>query len=434
MPNATVAVQSPKTSASTTYQIFIIGFFFFIFGFVTWLNGILIPYLRIACELEVWQSYLVTVAFYIAYAVMALPSGAVLRRTGMIGGMKLGLYIMAVGCLCFIPAAMTRTYGLFLLGLFIMGTGLTILQTASNPYITILGPRESAAKRISIMGICNKTAGGLAPFIMGAVILNNADAMMVELSHMDAAAKAIRLDDLARKVIFPYSVMAVILFVLGFLAKYSRLPEIKPEVDERHKLADPSLKRTIWQYPHLLLGFVAIFCSVATEVVAGDTISNYGLYHGMLLDKAKHLTSYTLACMIIGYLFGAIAIPKYISQEKTFRGVTILGIIITLVAMFVPGQNSVYFIALLGLANAMIWPGIWPLAIRGLGDLTSLGSSILIMGIIGGAVAPLLYGLVAKAQNAQIAYWILIPFYLYNFYYALRGHKVPPRIPSSKAS
>ena len=258
--------------------------------------------------------------------------------------------------------------------------------------------------------------------------------MMVELSHMDAAAKALRLDELARKVIFPYSVMAVILFVLGFLTKYSRLPEIKPEEDERHKHINPSEKRTIWMYPHLLLGFVAIFSSVATEVVAGDTISNYGLHHGMLLDKAKHLTSYTLAFMIVGYLFGAIAIPKYVSQEKTYRAVNILGIIITLFAMFVPGQASVYCIALLGLANAMIWPGIWPLAIRGLGSLTSLGSSILIMGIIGGAVAPLLYGLIAKAQNAQIAYWILIPFYLYNFFYATVGHKVPPTFARGKTS
>jgi len=431
MPTITAAVPAAKTSPNTNYQIFIIGLFFFIFGFVTWLNGILIPYLRIACELEEWQSYLVTVAFYISYAVMALPAGAVLKRTGMIGGMKLGLYIMAVGCLCFIPAATTRTYGLFLLGLFILGTGLTILQTASNPYITILGPRESAAKRISIMGICNKTAGGLAPFIMGAVILNNADAMMVELSHMDAAAKAIRLDELARKVILPYSVMAVILFILGFLAKYSKLPEIKLE-DEPRQPGEGTNKRTIWQYPHLLLGFVAIFCSVATEVVAGDTISNYGLYHGILLDKAKHLTSYTLAFMILGYLFGAIAIPKYISQEKTYRAVTILGVGITLIAMFVPGVNSVYCIAALGMANAMIWPGIWPLAIRGLGSLTNLGSSILIMGIIGGGVAPLLYGLVARAQNPQIAYWVLIPFYLFNLYYAMSGHKIRPRIVASK--
>ena len=151
-----------------TPQIVIIGILFFIFGFVTWLNSTLIPYLQIACELKTSEAVLVTFAFYISYAVMAFPSSWVLKQTGFKKGMMWGLVLMAIGALIFIPAANTRTYGLFLTGLFVIGTGLALLQTASNPYITILGPLESAAKRISVMGICNKGAGALAPLIMGA--------------------------------------------------------------------------------------------------------------------------------------------------------------------------------------------------------------------------------------------------------------------------
>ena len=155
------------------FSITIIGLFFFIFGFVTWLNGILIPFLRTACELNDFQAYFVTAAFYISYLVMALPSSALLKKTGFKNGMSVGLWIMAVGALIFIPAALTRTFGLFLTGLFIEGTGMALLQTASNPYITIIGPRESAAKRISIMGIANKFAGAIAPIILASIILKD---------------------------------------------------------------------------------------------------------------------------------------------------------------------------------------------------------------------------------------------------------------------
>ncbi|MCK5338829.1 MAG: MFS transporter, partial [Bacteroidales bacterium] len=166
--------------------IIIIGFLFFIFGFVTWLNATLIPYLRIACELTVFESFWVTFAFYISYFVMALPSSYVLKKTGFKNGMSVGLITMAVGALVFIPAAMTRTYGMFLTGLFIQGTGLAILQTASNPYVTILGPIESAAKRISIMGVANKFAGILSPIILGAILLEGADELTEQLLSMDA--------------------------------------------------------------------------------------------------------------------------------------------------------------------------------------------------------------------------------------------------------
>lgn len=403
-------------------QIFILGAFFFLFGFITWINGTLIPYLRIACELEEWQAYLVTFAFYISYTFMALPSSRILEYTGMIKGMRVGLLIMATGCLIFVPAALLRFYPLFLLGLFVVGTGTTLLQTAVNPYITKLGLPDRAAQRISIMGICNKFAGILAPLILGAIILNNSDGLIAELKTLSPVAKTLRLDELARDVIMPYIILTIGLGLIAFLIKYAHLPEIKPPVAETDHTDQPA-KKTDYSRA-FILGFTAIFATVGVEVIAGDTISNYGIYHGVRLDIAKSLTAYTLASMLTGYIFGALFIPKLISQEKAYLYSSILGIFLTIIAVLVPGYASIACIALLGLANALLWPAIWPLALHGLqGKFLNQGSAILIMGIAGGAILPLVYGWVAHYSNNQLAYLILIPCYLYNIYYQVSRTK-----------
>jgi FHS family L-fucose permease-like MFS transporter len=403
-------------------QIGTIGAFFFIFGFITWVNGTLIPYLKIACELEEWQAYLVTFAFYISYTIMAIPSSKLLERTGMVKGMRIGLVIMACGCLFFIPAALIRYYPLFLLGLFIVGAGTTLLQTAVNPYITLLGPAEKAAQRISIMGICNKLAGVIAPLILGAIILSNAGDLIKALAQYSPAEKTLRLNELARTVILPYSVSTAILLLIAFCIKYAHLPEIKPAVshDEPIEISSSFQKNNL----NFLLGFIAIFCTLGLEVLAGDTIGNYGLYHGLSLNIAKSLTSFTLASTVVGYLFGALAIPKIISQEKAYLYSCCLGIIISVLVMVVPGIASIAFVALLGLSNALLWPAIWPQALKGLkGAQLSRGSAILIMGIAGGAILPLVYSWLAHISNNQVAYLLLIPCYLFNLYYCVRGRK-----------
>ncbi len=405
-----------------------IGVFFFIFGFITWLNGILIPYLKISCELNHFESYLVAFSFYIAYVLMAIPSSWVLKRTGLKGGMMIGLFVMAAGALLFIPAAFTRTYLFFLSGLFIMGTGLAILQTAANPYITILGPIESAAQRISIMGICNKSAGIIATYLFGVMALKDGDALLAKLSSMDLVSKAAALDELASRIIIPYFVMAAILILVGILVKISGLPEIDPNIRNAGDDKDGHATRTsIFQYPYLLLGVVAIFCDVGLEIIAGDTIISYGLSQGIPISVAKHFTSLTMLASILGYTIGVIAIPKYISQVKALKICAILGIVLTLAAIGVPKMASVVFIALLGMANALIWPSVWPLALEGLGRFTRIGSSLLIMGNLGGALLPLLYGRLADAASPQKAYFIVIPCYLFILYYATLGHKVGKR-------
>ncbi|GAB3795440.1 sugar MFS transporter [Spirosoma humi] len=403
------------TTGSYTRQVMIIGFFFFTFGFVTWVNGTLIPYLRIACELEEWQAYLVTFAFYISYTVMALPSSRILQATGIIRGMQIGLLIMAFGCLLFVPAALLRTYPLFLTGLFVVGAGTTLLQTAVNPYITRLGSPERAAQRISIMGICNKFAGILAPLILGAIILNDSDGLLQELAQLNPTDRAARLDELARAVIDPYLVLTVLLVGIAFALKFAHLPEIElPDATTNQPLPAISSR----QKKEFAAGFMAIFGTVAVEVIAGDTISNYGIYQGVPLNTAKELTSYTLAAMLAGYVFGALFIPRLITQGKAFLYSSMLGCILICLAVFMPGQTSIAFIALLGLANALLWPAVWPLALHGLsGRLLNLGSAILIMGIAGGAILPLVYGWLAQLTNNQLAYLLLVPCYLYNIYY-----------------
>lgn len=410
-----------------------IGLFFFIFGFVTWLNGILIPYLKISCELNHFESYLVAFSFYVAYVIMAIPSSWILKRTGLKSGMMFGLFVMAAGALFFLPAAITRTYGLFLTGLFVMGTGLAIQQTAANPYITMLGPIESAAQRISIMGICNKSAGIIATFLFGVMALKDGDALLASLNKMDVVQKAAALDNLASRVIIPYLVMSAILVLIGVLVKLSGLPEIDPNVEntgEDEKFY--SSKTSIFQFPYLLLGVIAIFCDVGLEIVAGDTIISYGLSQGIPISIAKHFTSMVMIASIIGYITGVILIPRYLSQSKALRICAILGIVLTALALGSPRMISVVFIALLGLANSLIWPSVWPLAIDGLGRFTRIGSSLLIMGNLGGAMVPLLYGRLADIINPQLAYMVVIPCYFFILYYAIAGHKAGKRIKISE--
>lgn len=404
--------------------LIIIGSLFFVFGFVTWVNGTLIPYLKIACELETdVQAYLVATAFFIAYTVMAIPSSYVLKATGYKKGLAIGLFIMAIGAILFIPAAQARNFNMFLVGLFITGTGLALLQTAVNPYVTIIGPIESAATRISVMGICNKVAGILAGLIFGYIALNDVDALEQSLKTMDAASKDAALDELASRVILPYIIIAAVLVLLSIAILFSTLPDINDEETIETGSTGP-VKKSVFDFPHLILGVIALFLYVGVEVVAGDTIIAYGKSVGIELSVARYFTQATLAFMIIGYIIGTVAIPKYISQEKALQVCAILGIIFSALALVTSSYVSVACIALLGLANSLMWPAIFPLAIQGLGRFTKIASALLVMAIAGGAILPLVYGVLSDMWNSQYAYIIALPCYMFILYYAIKGHKV----------
>ncbi|MCC6834656.1 MAG: sugar MFS transporter [Cytophagales bacterium] len=406
-------------------SITIIGILFFIFGFVTWINGTLIPYLKIACELKTdFQSYLVATAFFIAYTVMAIPASYVLKKTGYKKGMSVGLFIMAIGAILFVPAAQARNFDMFLVGLFIIGTGLALLQTASNPYATIIGPIESAATRISIMGICNKVAGILAGLIFGYIALNDADALEASLKTMDEATKNATLDELASRVIVPYMIIAGVLVFLAIAILFSALPDIDDSGEGEGQAQVHSEKTSVFQFPHLILGVITLFLYVGAEVLAGDTIISYGKSIGIELSTARYFTQATLAFMLVGYVVGIIAIPKYMTQATALKICSWLGIVFTIGAVLTSGFVSVAFIALLGLANSLMWPAIFPLAIDGLGKFTKIGSALLIMAIAGGAILPLVYGWLSELTSSQQAYWLMVPCYLFILFFAVKGHKI----------
>lgn len=406
------STESADRRKSYFIPLIIVGVLFFAFGFITWVNSTLISYFEEALSLNKSQALLVTFAFYISYAVMAFPSSWILKKTGFKKGMVLGLIVMAAGALVFIPAANTELFGLFLTGLFVQGTGLALLQTASNPYVTILGPIEGAAKRMSVMGICNKGAGALAPIIMGAVMLTNTE--------------GVSQNELMSRVINPYIVLAVILIAVAIAVFFSGLPEIESE-EETNKghVSETKDRPNWWDYPYLLLGFLAMFLYVGVEVIAGDTIGTYGKSLGFASEVYKNFTAYTMLGMLAGYLLGIVLIPKYLRQENALKISGVLGIIFTIGAIFSTGWTSIIFVALLGFSNAAIYPAIWPLTVDGLGRHLKVGSALLIVGLSGGAIVPQIWSQLGKwTDDFQQAYWVTVPCYLFILFFAFYGHKM----------
>lgn len=444
-----------KEQSSTLIPMVILTSLFFIFGFVTWLNGPLIPFFKLACELTESQSYFVTFAFYIAYFVMAIPSSFLIEKVGYKNGISLGLVVIGVGALLFYPAAEARTFGLFLIALFVMGTGLAVLQTAANPYVVVIGPRESAAARISVLGIANKLAGFLAPLLLTSLVLSNiGDYSADKIAVMTSVQKEAALDALALQLQSPYIYMAVIMLVLAVLVKFSPLPEIN--LDDEGQVEHLNIFKQIkgaFKHPQLVFGVITLMVYIAAEVLAGDSIGGFGKHLGVYGENGSFylkLTSFTMTAMVVGYILGITLIPKYVSQVfalkvSGFLGLVLVALIVMLspkIMIQLPGIPQLPFViilvALLGLANALCWPAIWPMALQDLGGFTKIGGAILIMGIIGGAVFPLFYGLLADSINTanettgivqtaksgnQLAYSILLPAYSMILFFAFKGHK-----------
>ena len=406
----------------------IIGLLFFIFGFVTWLNGPLITFVKLAFQVEDAYAFLVPFAFYISYLVFSLPAAMILRRTGMKKGMALGLFVMAVGAVLFGQFVSLRVFAGALTGLFVIGAGLSLLQTASNPYISILGPIDSAAQRIAFMGICNKVAGVLAPFVFGALVLSGIGSFGEQVAAAPTAeARDALLNAFAGKVHTPYLVMAGLLVVLAIWIARSSLPEITPEGANSERAIGHG-HGSIFSFPHLWLGVLCLFLYVGVEVMAGDAIGTYGAGFHLPLDRTKIFTAFTLSGMLAGYLVGLVLIPRYISQQRYLAVSAVLGVLFSIGAYLTHGYVSVGFVAALGFANAMMWPAIFPLAIRGLGELTERGSALLIMAIAGGAVVPQLFVHLKQHIDFQLAFSaLMVPCYLYILYYGLAGHRVGQR-------
>jgi len=414
---------------SNALPMAIVAGLFFILGFATWLNGSLMPYLKLILQLTPFQASLILFSFYIAVTFTALPSASIIRRIGYKNGMALGMAIMMVAGLLFIPAAKTQIFALFLFAQLIMGSGITLLQTAVNPYVVRIGPEESAAARISVMGILNKGAGVVAPMVFTALILSGFQETGLDLTQ-------IQIDDMANSLVFPYLGMATFLGLLALLVKKSPLPELESEAEEGdHK---NHLKEAL-SHPNLVLGVVALFFYVAAEVIAGDTIGTFALSLG--IENYTMMTSYTMFCMVAGYILGIALIPRFISQQVALTISAVLGLILTTAIVF--GDNHSYaiantvlggvelpdtlvLIAFLGFANAIVWPAVFPLALSGMGKLTSVGSALLIMGISGGAFGPLFWSIMSTSTDMaeQGGYLVLFPCYLFILFYAIKGCKM----------
>lgn len=420
------------TKKNYLYQLTIIGILFAVFGFVTWVNGILIPFLKKSCELTDQQAFYVTTAFFAAYFFLSIPSSWILSKLGTKKGMSVGLIIMALGCLVFVSAAGDRSYGIFLAGLFIVGMGLALLQTAANPYVSLLGDIESAATRISIMGICNKLAGILANILLGSILLKNATEIQNKLDvETDITVKNQLLDELASRVEVPYIILAVFLTVIAIVIYKSSLPDIKEQAsDEASGETYLSKEKTsVFQFPHVILGAIAIFFYVGAEVMAGDLITIYGKNLGFSEDTSKFFAVFGLIGLLVGYIVNIILIPKYVKQENWLIISTLLGIVLTIGSYFATGSIAVGCLATLGFANAVMWPAIFPLGIRDIGQFSNIGSALLIMGIVGGALIPPFYGwlyensiLGLDFKTAFVA--VMLICYLYILWFGKRGHKI----------
>ena len=430
----TVTTSSRKSNI--VLSMVMLGALFFVIGLVSWVNSILVPYFKVACELKnETESYLANFAFYIAYLVMAIPASLLLDRAGFKKGVKYGLWILALGALLFVPAAMSRKYAMFMAGLFTMGTGLAILQAAANPFVTIIGPIESAARRISIMGICNKLAGILAPIIFASLVIRPNDKLVmdrIQAGLLTGDAKAAALDEMVKGVIPPYIGLAIILVLFGILFYKSSIPDIDPNKQKAE--ASGNERKSVLSYPYLVLGVIALFCHLGAQVVSVNTIIGYAEGMGIDLIQAKFFPSATLACILSGYLLGVVTIPRLISQQKALLVCTITGLILSLLVVLTSsgvklfGMEtgiSIWFLVLLGIPNSLIYAGIWPLAIHDLGKHTTLGSSLLVMALCGNAILPLVYGFVAdKTGSLQAGYWVLIPCFAYMIFYAVHGYKI----------
>ncbi len=407
-----------------TYSLIIISILFFTFGFITWLNALLIPFLKLICQLNEYEAYFVTFSFYISYFIIALPSSIMIYNIGYKNSIITGLLIMSLGLIVFIPAAILHFYFIFLIGLFLQGIGIVILQTAINPYITILGPIKSAARRISIVGICNKLAGIISPLIFANILLKDIDFIKNKISNLSIIEQNIILNELSKKIIYPYLIMALTILILCLIVRNSNLPKL----DNNNCNNITSIKK-IYKYPNLIGGVISLFFYVGAEVIVIDSIISYAQWLGINIKYATLLPSIALIFMILGYLIGIIVIPKYFNQNTGLKICSLSGFFISLFVCFMPisTMNSkfinVVILSFLGISNSLIWPIIWPLSLNKLYNFTKIGSAILVMGVSGGAIIPLIYGKLSLIFDPQKGYIILILCYCIIFIFSMKEWK-----------
>lgn len=397
---------------SYTIPLILIGAMYFTVGFVTiGINSYLVPLLQSALKVSAGQSYLILAASFAAFLLFGYPASFIIKGIGYKKTMSLAFLIYAIGFLMFIPSAKHLSFSLFLLASFLCGTGNAVLQAAINPYVTILGPIDSAARRMSIMGICNSFAWPIAPILL---------TLMVGNDIQDVA-----LDEIGK----PFAYLAVIAIVMGIVMFFSPLQEIKAVGEDESETGDLNYatgKKNIFQFPHLIIGCIALFLYVGVETIVDASSVDYAMDLGLLNPDRYALVP--MFGMILGYIIGIILIPKYLSQKMALRICSYVAILGTILVVFIPENMSIYFVFFISFGCSLMYPSIWPLALVDLGRFTKTGSSLLVTSIVGGAVLPTCFGFFKDVAGNQFAYILCLPCFLFILFYACYGYKIRTKI------
>jgi len=397
-----------------TPMLILIGMFS-ILGFAVGIDAFFIPFIKKAFNISNTMSYLVMTATYASFVIFSIPSGILLKKIGYKMGIVIAFILLSVSFFLIGYSSNIFSFLLFLIALFINGMGRVLLNATVNPYVTVLGPQESAAKRISIMGVSNKLSYAGASLIL---------AVFLDLSNVNIQDMTI-----------PFYIISGIILIMGIFSYFLPLPDIKAEGEDDKDIDSPFVseniiiansKTSILQFPHVIIGAIAYFFYTGVEVLALGSINQYAVALG--LPSPQNYVWLTSLAMVIGYLIGVIFIPRVMSQVTALKMSALLGLLLSIAIFLVPVNVSIYFVSLLGLANALILPAIWPLSLADLGKFTKIGSGLLVSGGIGGAVLPLLYGLIVDLSNSyQNAYLICLIPYVFILFFALKGYKIRTR-------
>ncbi|WP_222548076.1 glucose/galactose MFS transporter [Asaia lannensis] len=394
---------------------------FFAMGFVTWLNGPLISFVRVAFSLSEFSAFFIPLAFYFSFFLFSIPTSLIAQRLGLKAGLTLSVLVSALGVATFGQFVAWRIYPGALTGLLILGAGISLMQVVINPLVSLLGPPDRAAQRISIMGICNKTAGILAPIVLGLLVMRNIGEVAEKAqSATDPAIREALLNNFVQALYLPYLGMAGILVLIACVVALAPMPNL-----EAPPIVSGDGAKSGFFKPHLVFGFVAMFLYVGIEVMAGDAIGTYGQSFGLPLDQTKFFTALTLTGMLIGYIMGFVIVPRLIRQERYVQISCAAGCVLTVFAVLTQGYTSVFCVALLGVTNAMIMPTLFPIAIRGAGHMTAMASAVMVMSYSGGAIVPQFYVWLKPVFGFQGMFaLIVIPAYLVILAYAHRYGRV----------
>jgi glucose/galactose transporter len=396
-----------KTKSGYAAPLAFVGTMFFAIGFAFGINSSLIPVLEKSLNIQGTLSYLIIAATFLPFLLFGYPAALTIKAIGYKRTMALSFGMFVVAFAAFIFAAQQENFAFFLAASFLSGTANAFLQASVNPYVTILGPLESAAKRISIMGICNKLAWPVAPLFLSLVI--------------SKSTSSIQIADLFT----PFVIIIGVFVLLGVLSLLAPLPEVKAAGEDEASAEDcpyANSKTSIWQFPHLLLGCVALFFYVGAETIALGTLVDYATFYG--LPSPERYAWIGPVGMVTGYIFGIILIPKYLKQSTALLICATVAIVGSILVVTLPVAASIWAIALLALGCSLMWPALWPLAMADLGKFTKAGSSLLIMAMAGPVIILPLLGRLKDAFGIQNAFWLCLPCFLYILYYALKGYKI----------